>query len=79
METRWMGRIELKKEENLNKREQTGGKLLKRLVGDGQKEAIGKEIIYQKERKGRRRRRRKSQTWSKLGFHAKALIILLCH
>lgn len=52
METRWMGRIELKKEENLNKREQTGGKLLKRLVGDGQKEAIGKEIIYQKKEKG---------------------------
>lgn len=51
METRWMGRIGLKKEENLNKREQTGGKLLKRLVWDGQKEAIGKEKIYKKKEK----------------------------
>lgn len=48
MGTRWMGRIELKREENLNKREQTGGKLLKKLVGDGQKEAKGKEKISQK-------------------------------
>lgn len=38
-----MGRRELKKEENLNQGEQARGKLLKRLVGDGQKEAVERE------------------------------------
>lgn len=55
MEIRWMGRKELKTEENPNKRKQTRGKPSKHKTArleEGQKEASGKKTQEKKEKGG---------------------------